>query len=60
MATKDNFQSLKQLPVETTEKVAERLEFRGVDPAFVHMREDLKLVPGRNQMYRQGYSKPIE
>jgi 2-polyprenyl-3-methyl-5-hydroxy-6-metoxy-1,4-benzoquinol methylase len=39
MAGRDVFQSLNELPPDAVERIVQRLEFRGTDPAFIHMRE---------------------
>jgi 2-polyprenyl-3-methyl-5-hydroxy-6-metoxy-1,4-benzoquinol methylase len=39
MAGRDVFQSLHELPPDAVERIVQRLEFRGQDPAFIQMRE---------------------
>jgi 2-polyprenyl-3-methyl-5-hydroxy-6-metoxy-1,4-benzoquinol methylase len=39
MAGRDVFQSLHELPPDAVERIVQRLEFRGNDPVFIHMRE---------------------
>lgn len=39
MAARDLFHSIDELPPDAVERIVQRLEFRGKDPAFVQMRE---------------------